>query len=65
MQGALKAFLDAGEGGYGVAQRKLGQIYDKGDSAVRRDLQASILWYQKARAQGVPIEKPLSRDVPK
>jgi FimV-like protein len=64
-QGALKAFLEAGEGGYGLAQRRLGQIYDKGNSAVRRDLQASINWYQKARAQGVPIDKPLPRIVPK
>lgn len=64
-QGALKAFLEAGEGGYGLAQRKLGQIYDSGNSAVRRDLQASIVWYQKARAQGVPIDKPLPRILPK
>lgn len=64
-QGALAAFLESGEGGYGLAQRKLGQIYDKGNSAVRRDLQTSILWYQKARAQGVPIEKPLPRILPK
>jgi FimV-like protein len=63
-RGALAAFLEAGESGYGLAQRKLGQIYDKGNSAVRRDLQVSILWYQKARAQGVPIEKPVQR-VPK
>lgn len=64
-QGALTAFLEAGEGGYGLAQRKLGQIYDKGSSAVKRDLQASIRWYQKARAQGVPIDKPLPRILPK
>lgn len=64
-QGALKAFLEAGEGGYGLAQRKLGQLYDSGNSVVRRDLQASILWYQKARAQGVPIDKPLPRILPK
>jgi FimV-like protein len=64
-QGALTAFLEAGEGGYGLAQRKLGQIYDKGNSAVKRDLQASILWYQKARAQGVPVDKPVQRVLPK
>lgn len=64
-QGALAAFLEAGEGGYGLAQRKLGQIYDKGNSAVKRDLQASIRWYQKARAQGVPVDKPVQRVVPK
>jgi len=58
-RGALKAFLDSGEAGYGLAQRKLGQIYDKGNSATQRDLQASILWYQKARVQGVEIERPI------
>lgn len=64
-KGALKAFLESGEAGYGLAQRKLGQIYDSGNSVVRRDLQASILWYQKARAQGVPIDKPPPRILPK
>lgn len=63
-EGAFKAFLESGEAGYGLAQRKLGQIYDKGNKAVRRDLQASIQWYQKARAQGVPIDKPQPRVVP-
>jgi FimV-like protein len=63
--GALAAFLEAGEGGYGLAQRRLGQIYDKGNNAVKRDLQASILWYQRARAQGVPVDKPVQRVVPK
>jgi len=60
-QGALKAYLDAGEAGYGVAQRKLGQIYDKGNTAVQRDYQTSLHWYQKAREQGVEIDKPLPR----
>ena len=60
-QAALKAFLEAGEAGYGLAQRKLGQIYDKGNTAVQRDYQASLLWYQRAREQGVEIDKPLPR----
>ena len=60
-QGALKAFLEAGESGYGLAQRKLGQIYDKGNAAVQRDYQASLRWYQKAREQGVEIARPLPR----
>jgi FimV-like protein len=64
-QGALTAFLEAGEGGYGLAQRKLGQIYDKGNSAVTRDYQTSLMWYQKAREQGVQIDKPLTRAAPK
>ena len=63
-RGALKAFLESGEAGYGLAQRKLGQIYDKGNSAVQRDYQASLKWYGKARDQGVEIDKPLPRIVP-
>jgi TPR repeat protein len=42
----------------------LGQIYDKGNGAVQRDYQASLRWYQKAREQGVEIEKPLPRTTP-
>ena len=60
-QGAFTAFLEAGEAGYGLAQRKLGQIYDKGSPAVPRDYQAALKWYQKAREQGVTIDKPLPR----
>jgi FimV-like protein len=59
--GALKAYLEAGEAGHGLAQRRLGQIYDKGNSAVQRDYQTSLKWYQKAREQGVEIDKPLPR----
>jgi pilus assembly protein FimV len=60
-QGAFAAFLEAGEAGNGLAQRKLGQIYDKGNPAVPRDYQASLKWYQKAREQGVDLDKPLPR----
>ena len=60
-QGALNAFLEAGEAGYGLAQRKLGQIYDKGNTVVQRDYQTALRWYQKAREQGVEIEKPIQR----
>jgi len=63
-RGALQAFLESGEAGYGLAQRKLGQIYDKGNAAVQRDYQASLRWYQKAREQGVEIDKPLPRTTP-
>ena len=63
--GALAAFLEAGEGGYGPAQRKLGQIYDKGNAAAPRDYQAALHWYQKARDQGVELDKPLQRTIPK
>jgi FimV-like protein len=56
--GALTAFLEAGESGYGPAQKKLGQIYDAGNSHVKRDYQVSLKWYSKARAQGVEIDSP-------
>jgi FimV-like protein len=64
-RGALAAFLEAGEAGYGLAQKKLGQIYDKGNSVVPRDYQTALAWYQKAREQGVPIDRPLQRTAPK
>jgi len=59
--GALKAFLDAGEGGNGLAQKRLGEIYDKGNTAVERDYETALKWYQKAREQGIEIPKPLVR----
>ena len=57
-QAALTAYLDAGNSGHGQAQRKLGDIYGKGNKAVKRDYDASLRWYEKARAQGVEIPKP-------
>jgi FimV-like protein len=60
-QGALKAFLAAGESGHGLAQRKLGEIYDKGNSAAPRDYETALRWYTKAREQGIEIPKPFVR----
>lgn len=51
-KGAFVAFLEAAEGGYPPAQRRLGEIYDSGNSAVERDYEESIRWYQKAREGG-------------
>jgi TPR repeat protein len=59
LKGAFSAYLEAGEAGNGMAQRKLGQIYDKGNEVVPRDYQIALKWYQKAREQGVDIEKPI------
>ena len=64
-QGALAAFLVAGEAGNGRAQRKLGQIYDQGNTVVQRDYQSAVKWYQKAREQGVEMDKPLQRTTPR
>jgi len=58
--GAFVAFLDAAEGGYPPAQRRLGEIYDSGNNAVKRDLEESIRWYQKAREGGEQIPAPKS-----
>jgi FimV-like protein len=55
--GAFKAYLEAGEAGHGLAQRKLGELYDNGDG-VPRDYQSSLKWYQKAREQGVLVPAP-------
>lgn len=59
-KGAFVAFLDAAEGGYPPAQRRLGEIYDSGNKAVKRDYEESIRWYQKARDGGEQIPAPRS-----
>ncbi|HLX79050.1 MAG TPA: hypothetical protein VKS43_00545 [Burkholderiales bacterium] len=59
-QGAFVAFLEAAEEGYPPAQRRLGEIYDSGNSAVARNYSESIRWYEKAREGGEEIPKPQS-----
>jgi TPR repeat protein len=59
-QAAFSAFVDAAEAGHPPAQRKLGEIYDTGNTAVKRDFQASIHWYEKARAGGEVLPPPRS-----
>jgi len=58
-KGAFKAYLAAGESGHGLAQKRLGEIYEKGNSATRRDYDTALRWYEKARAQGIEIPKPI------
>ena len=58
---ALQAFLESGESGYGPAQRKLGEIYDRGNSAAPRDYENALKWYQRAREQGIEIPRPFVR----
>jgi TPR repeat protein len=57
-KGALRAYLAAGEAGHGLAQKRLGEIYDKGNSATRRDYETSLHWYEKARKQGIEVPAP-------
>lgn len=59
-RGAFKAYLAAGESGHGLAQKRLGEIYEKGNSATRRDYDTALRWYERARAQGIEIPKPIT-----
>lgn len=58
---AFIAYLEAAEDGHPPAQRRLGEIYDSGNSAVERNYAESIRWYQKAREGGEVIPTPLPR----
>jgi TPR repeat protein len=54
-QAALIAFQEAADSGYGMAQRKLGDIYGTGYDGFERDYETSLRWYQRARNQGIEI----------
>lgn len=58
---AFNAYLAAGESGHGLAQKKLGEIYDRGTAAVQRDYATALQWYQKAREQGVAVPRAETR----
>jgi len=45
---------------YPPSQRRLGEIYDSGNSAVARNYSESIRWYEKARQGGEEVPKPQS-----
>jgi TPR repeat protein len=55
---AFVAYLEAAENGHGYAQRRMGDLYSNSGPVVKRDYQVALRWYEKARAQGVPIPKP-------
>jgi FimV-like protein len=63
-ENALRAYLESGEAGYGPAQKRLAQIYDKGSPATPRDYETALLWYERARNQGVELLKAPRRTVP-
>ena len=59
---AFTSYVEAAKLGHGLAQLRLGQLYDNDLSGfVRRDLQESLRWYERARDQGVKIRSPGSR----
>jgi len=57
---AFRAYLEAAEGGYGPAQKRLGDLYGTGNEVVERDYETSLRWYSKAREQGIHVPKPFS-----
>jgi FimV-like protein len=62
MQGAVKAYIASARLGHPLADLRLGQLYDKDTSkTLPRDLQESIVHYQKAREFGIDIKGPTSR----
>jgi len=55
---AVEAYRLAADGGHGLAQRKLGDIYGTGKNGVRRDYETSLKWYWRTQEQGLEIPKP-------
>lgn len=56
---SFKSFHSAAYIGSGMAMKKLGDIYNIGNSLVRRDYETSIKWYSKASEHGIHIPKEL------
>jgi TPR repeat protein len=54
-EGAFDAFHDAADAGFAPAQRKLGDIFARGNGAVDRDPYLSLCWYRKARDAGEQV----------
>ncbi len=59
-KGALRAYLAAGDAGHGLAQKRLGEIYEKGNPATKRDHHTALRWYGKARAQAIELPTPIT-----
>jgi len=60
--GSYRATKAAAKGGHPQAQRRLAGIYDSENEVVYRNYARSIIWYQRARAQGeiIPTQAPRS-----
>ncbi len=58
VKGAVEAYRLAADGGHGMAQRKLGDIYGTGKDGVERDYETSLRWYWRTQEQGIDIPKP-------
>lgn len=61
---AFVSYVEAAKLGHGLAQYRLGQLYDRDFSEfVAHDLQESAAWYSKARASEVQVPGQRARDV--
>ena len=57
-RGAVLAYEESAQAGYGLAQMRLAELYDRGNTAVKRDYQKALFWYEQARQQGLNVPKP-------
>lgn len=59
---AFTSYVEAAKLGHGLAQRRLGELYDHDMSGfVQRDLQESMRWYERARLSQVDVRRQGSR----
>lgn len=59
---AFTSYAEGGKLGHGPCQARLGELYDNDMSGfVKRDLQESIRWYERARDNDVEIRKQRGR----
>jgi TPR repeat protein len=59
---AFTSYVEAAKLGHGLAQRRLGELYDRDLSGfIQRDLQESMRWYEQARLSQVDVRRQGSR----
>jgi TPR repeat protein len=60
MKTAMRSYLTVAHMGHGLADLRLGQLYDWDPSGkVPHDLRESLFFYREARKRGITIEGPI------
>jgi serine/threonine-protein kinase len=54
---AVSAYRRAAAAGSGVAARRLGELYTRGESGVERDMQQATFWNNRARSLGEQVQQ--------
>ncbi len=54
---AVSAYRRAAAAGSGVAARRLGELYTKGEGGVERDMQQATFWNNRARSLGEQVQQ--------